>query len=128
MPSPARYTVELADTPPSLNRLGRSHPLHQHRVKRDWQNTLGMALLAAAVPRPLPGPVTATARLRYPVRRRRDEGNLRWLLEKALGDTLHQGGWLPDDTPDHYLFGRVTFDPDRGAPRTTLTITIDPRP
>ena len=47
--------------------------------------------------------------LRFPARRRRDSGNYRVMLEKALGDALVEGGWLPDDTPEHYEFGGVTF-------------------
>ncbi len=77
--------------------------------------------MAAKVPRGLHH-VTANALLRFPTRRRRDEGNFRWLLEKALGDALQNGGWLPDDTPEFYLFGRCQFDPEPGPARTIVTI------
>jgi hypothetical protein len=53
--------------------------------------------------------VEATATLRFKQKRRRDEGNHRALLEKALGDVLQAGGWLKDDTPDLYRFGRLNM-------------------
>ena len=51
------------------------------------------------VPRGLAS-VKAKATIRFKQRRRRDEGNFRALLEKALGDVLQAGGYLTDDTPD----------------------------
>lgn len=46
----------------------------------------------------------------------RDEGNIRFFLEKALGDALITGHWLPDDTfypVRHYTFGGIqpAYDP-----------------
>lgn len=66
--------------------------------------------------------VHASASLRFAVRRRRDEGNYRTPLEKALGDALVNGGWLPDDTPEHFRFGGVLIEPDTGPARTIVTI------
>jgi hypothetical protein len=42
--------------------------------------------------------ITVEALIGFPTRRERDEGNHRWMIEKALGDVLVKGGWLPDDS------------------------------
>lgn len=83
------------------------------------QGELELLLLTTELPRRLMS-VEATAVLFFPVARRRDEGNYRWLLEKALGDALVNGGWLPDDTPDRYRFSRVEFS--RGDSLTRVRI------
>jgi hypothetical protein len=116
------FQIEIGDVPPSLNRMGaRGNPRIFHRHKKRWQQDVEMLLLAARTTRPLPPPVTVEAVLRFPVRRTRDEGNFRVLLEKATGDALVNGGWLSDDAPEHYRFKAVTFDPDIGVRRTLLT-------
>jgi hypothetical protein len=66
--------------------------------------------------------VVASAELHFPTKRRRDEGNFRVVIEKALGDVLVRGGWLPDDTPDHYRFERVRFSEKPGPHWTTLRL------
>lgn len=68
--------------------------------------------------------VRASAVLRFPKRRRRDEGNFRAPLEKALGDALQHRGIIADDTPDHFTFGELTFDPEPGPSRTTITMEV----
>lgn len=103
---------------------GRGAQLARHRAKRALQSDLVNLLLAAGVPRPIPGGrVRATARILMPVRRRRDEGNYRSKLEKAFGDALSPAPskeerelglepsfvWLPDDVADKFRFGAVTF-------------------
>jgi hypothetical protein len=112
-----------ADTPPSLNRMGtRGSHWATSRAKKQWQQNLGMLLLVNRIPRNLQH-VTASAVLRFPTRRRRDEDNHSWLLAKALGDAL-VNGWLPDDTPEHFRFAGLTFDPEPGPRRTTITLRL----
>jgi hypothetical protein len=112
-----------ADTPPSLNRMGtRGSHWTTTSAKTQWQQDIGMLLLAHRVPRNLHH-VTASAVLRFPVRRGRDEDNHAWLLAKALGDAL-VNGWLPDDTPEHFHFTGLTFDPEPGPRRTTITLRL----
>ena len=114
--------IDVSDTPPSLNRMGsRGHWRTVHGKKKAWQNDLGMLLLAAGLPKGLRR-VEASAILRFRQQRRRDEGNFRAILEKALGDALVSGGWLTDDTPEHYSFGGLEFDQQRGPARTLVTI------
>lgn len=111
--------LELAP-PASMNKApasgSRGARMARHKAKRGLEADLSRLLLAAEVPRPIPGDrVRATAELLFPAARRRDEGNYRTALEKALGDALaphdpeHPFRWLSDDTPEHFTFGAVTF-------------------
>ena len=77
--------------------------------------------MASGVPRGQSS-VYASAELTFPTKRRRDEGNYRTPLEKALGDVLVSGRWLTDDTPDHYRFGGVVFSSTAGPHNTVLTL------
>lgn len=113
------YTLTMHSTPPSLNAFGSGDRRRYHRMKKALQEDLGNLLMYEKVPRGL-RVVTASAVLRFPTRRGRDEGNYRFLIEKALGDALEKGGWLPNDTPEHYTFGRVHFDPATGPAKTTI--------
>jgi hypothetical protein len=121
----ARYAVavavlELNATPPSANRSGGRQPVMQHRMKKQLQEELEGLLMASGLPRGLYA-VECEAVLRFPLRRQRDVVNY-WLLDKALGDALVNGGWLAADTPDHYQL-RMRFDPEPGPARTTIAIT-----
>lgn len=78
--------------------------------------------MIAQVPRGLES-VTATAELRFKQRRRRDEGNFRVILEKALGDALVEGGWLADDTADHFRFGLLELSAPSPEPVTEVHLT-----
>lgn len=120
--------IELAYTPPSINQVAvgraasRGAGIAATRAKKRLQSDLEAMLLVERIPRPLKF-VEAIACLRFAKRSaRRDEGNYRTPLEKALGDALVNGGWLSDDTPDTFQFGRLTFDPDPGEPRTQLLL------
>lgn len=117
--------IELVydDTPPSLNRVGtRSNHWAVRDAKNRWQGIFEQILMGANLERGRER-IHATASLRLPVRRTRDEGNYRWMLEKALGDALVNGRWLPDDTPEHFTFGGVSFEAP-GPARTTVTLEI----
>lgn len=116
-------SIEIANVPKSLNQAGsRGGWRAFHRPKKAWQHDIEMLLLAAALPRPLARCVV-TAELRFPQRRDRDTGNFRVLLEKAAGDALVNGGWLPDDTPERYAFEHVAFAATPGPKLTVLTFT-----
>lgn len=121
------YRLELHETPPSLNRFGSigggTYYLYR-RLKKEWHQTLATALMAAGVPRGL-AKVEASATMRFPTRRKRDEGNFRWLLEKVLGDTLVEGGWLADDDANLFTFGKVTFNPEPGEPLTLIYLEVE---
>ena len=115
--------LEIPGTPPSYNETAHAHWRKVNRVKQDWQERCELVLMEARVPRGLEL-VTATARIFFKQRRRRDEGNFRVVLEKSLGDALTNGGWLPDDTPDHYRFGKVELLSPAQVPLTQLTLSL----
>lgn len=115
------------DVPPSMNSSGsgyRGNPQAAHRVKKKWEGIFAVLLMSAKVPRRLTS-VHANASLRFPQARRRDEGNYRMLIEKALGDALARGGWIEDDTPDAYSFHELQFEDDKGPKRTTLFLELE---
>lgn len=107
-------TIEVRQ-PKSLNAILYAPWQKQARIKRDIQREIEGELMAWRVPRRLSS-VRATALLIFPLERRRDEGNYRSVLEKALGDALTNGGWLVDDTPDHFTFGELEFQVTAGEP------------
>lgn len=117
--------LDLPGTPPSYNITAHAHWQKVRREKQKWQRACETALMVAAVPRGL-GSVLVSGRLEFTQRRRRDEGNFRVILEKALGDALTNGGWLEDDTPDHYQFGKLEIVAPAPRPRTLVTIAWSP--
>lgn len=116
-------TLEYADTPPSYNSYQRAHWARQARIKRHWQGIFESLLLE--VPRDRFSQCAVSAEVRFPTDRRRDAGNYQTPIEKALGDALVNGGWLPDDTHAEFRFDRLTILP-KGEPLTRLTLTFGP--
>lgn len=86
------------------------------------------ALVNASVPASPITRIEATALLTFPTHRRRDTGNFRTPLEKALGDCLVQHGALRDDTPDQYEFGWLRFNPELGPNSTVIQLVATERP
>jgi hypothetical protein len=122
--TPEQATLSIPGTPPSLNAIGyRSHWAVGRKAKQEWEGWLSIALMEQKVPRGLRS-VTAKATIRFKQRRRRDEGNFRALLEKALGDVL-QNGWIPDDTPEHYRFGAVELFAPVERPETIVVLDYE---
>jgi hypothetical protein len=120
-----RVELRYADTPPSLNTQATSHWRRYHGSKRKWQGVFEGLLLGSKMPRPARN-VYAEAILTFPTNRRRDEGNFRYMIEKALGDALVNGGWIADDTPEHYRMGRVVFQHVPNARETLVLLTVAP--
>jgi hypothetical protein len=120
-PRLAKFT--LGYTPPSLNHVAGGNAWTWRKAKAQLQQDLGYMLLTCRLPRPVSN-VHADARLYFATSRRRDEGNYRAMLEKALGDALMDVGVLTDDTPDRYRFGAVEFA--TGKPGTLIVLTWRP--
>ena len=81
--------------PPSMN--GGNHsmdPQAYQALKHAWQAVLAEQLdaLGDALPRPCES-ITVEAVIGFDTFASRDQGNLRWMIEKALGDTLTGGYW-----------------------------------
>lgn len=121
------YTLDWPGLPKSMNRSrggnqGRASVMKQAREKAELQDQLGIVMMVARVPRKPFMRIDASAVLRFPVHRERDEGNFRSALEKALGDALQDTGRLDGDTPDKFRFGSLEFDDELGPPRTLILL------
>jgi len=109
-------------TPQSIRGFGSGANHFQYQtMKHKWQDRLTEMLFDAGVPTGL-SHVLAEGQVCFPDRKKRDQGNYRFILEKALGDALVEGGWLPDDDWDHYEFGRLRYAYAKGDAWTALTI------
>lgn len=109
--------------PPSFNAVGsRGGQMAFHRKKKEWQGIFETLLMSTGFPREW-DQITALVRLRFPDKRKRDEGNFRVLIEKALADALVNGRWIPDDDPEHFWLERVHFEQQVGKPLTTIELT-----
>lgn len=115
--------------PPSLNLLssgpGADNPHFYAGLKKTWQGLLAELLEDSDLPRGL-GRVTVEGLVTFPTAGRRDQGNHRVLLEKALGDALTDGGWLEDDDWTRYEFGQLSMRVEPGVSATHLSIFPSP--
>lgn len=114
-------TVRIREVPPSLNQLGSGNRMKFWRIKKEWQAKFLGALTAAELPVGL-ARVIVEGQITFPISRRRDEGNFRFFLEKALGDALTAGGWLEDDDSSRYSFGALLFAHEPGISEVVLTL------
>lgn len=89
-------------------------------TKKLWQERLTELLDEAGLPRGL-GRVFVEGEMCFPTRQKRDQGNYRFILEKALGDALKEGGWLEDDHWACYEFGALRATYEKGEAWTRLT-------
>jgi hypothetical protein len=120
----ARQLAELVhegELPKSLNVLGSGNRHVYQREKQKWEGIFQVYLLKQRVPRRL-AYVEAQGVLTVPDKRRRDSGNFRFFIEKALGDTLQKGGWLEDDDHTRYRFGDVTIKYEKGVRATAVAL------
>lgn len=117
----AKTHAEHQGAPPSMNVLGSGNQFAYQALKKTWQELLTTALEEADLPRPL-ARVVVEGEVTFPDRRKRDQGNHRFFLEKALGDALTQGGWLEDDDWERFEFGGLAATHERGVSRTRLLI------
>lgn len=120
-----KYAPRHLGAPPSLNEGGSGMDrMAFQSLKKAWQAAFTEALEDADLPRGLAG-VQVEGQVGFHDRRARDEGNHRWMIEKALGDALVAGGWLPDDTfypVRRYSFGNLegVYMPGRSFTRLLL--------
>jgi hypothetical protein len=93
--------------PPSIRALGSGNQWAYQNLKHTWQNALADEL-KTTLPRGL-AHVSVEGECCFPDAGRRDQGNFRFFLEKALGDALTEGGWLEDDDWSRYEFGGLAY-------------------
>jgi hypothetical protein len=107
--------------PPSVNPLGSGDMRAYQDQKKRWQALLIDLLSASGLPRPLER-VLVEGEATFPTRQRRDQGNHRFLIEKALGDALVEGRWLRDDSWEQYEFGNLMASYEKGVSATRLIL------
>jgi hypothetical protein len=121
-----RAELVLPRTPPSMNNNQiRSHWRGFHIEKKSWQEEIGQLLMLARMPRNGERAI-AGARMRFPKGGRRDSGNFKGVVEKALGDALVEGRYIPDDDDQRYVFTGVEFEDERGADQTVIVVFTQP--
>jgi hypothetical protein len=121
-----RAELVLPRTPPSMNNNQiRSHWRGFHTEKKSWQEEIGQLLMLARLPRNGERAI-AGARMRFPKGGRRDSGNFKGVVEKALGDALVEGRYIPDDDDQRYVFTGVEFEDERGADQTVIVVFTQP--
>jgi len=126
----AKAHVDHMGEAPSLNVLGSGDPRTFISLKEQWEKALIAALDETELPKPcwsimVEGEITFPAASGGHAGARggaRDQGNFRFMLEKALGDALQQGGWLEDDNWDAYQFGNLSYRIEPGVSRTRLML------
>jgi hypothetical protein len=111
---------EVPHIPPSMNDIvGQGTRWRYTKAKRDWTAILKPAIVRAGL-EPCDR-IVAVGEITFPTRAKHDQGNYRFMLEKALGDVL-QDGWLPDDSWDHYEFSDLTCRYEKGVRRTRICL------
>jgi hypothetical protein len=100
---------------------GSGNQFAYQNMKKAWQRLLHERLEASGLPRGLTH-VLVEGQCTFPDRTRRDQGNHRFMLEKAMGDALVAGGWLEDDDWSRYEFGGLSAVYEKGVSRTRLMV------
>lgn len=117
-----KHVMVHVGTPLSLNDNGAAaNSFGYQSAKKHWQERLVELMEEAGIPKPLQH-VFAEGQACFPDSRDRDQGNYRFLIEKALGDALVAGGWLADDDWSRYEFGRLHYAYSKGDAWTALTL------
>jgi hypothetical protein len=112
-------TFSYDDTPPSFNSVGHSgNRWTWTKAEKKWKEIVEGLMLSTGFPRDWDH-IAVRVRLTFPTKQRRDVVNYRTLLEKATGDALVNGKWIPDDIPEHFVFEDVRFEQKTGPKRTT---------
>lgn len=131
-----RYDHRHLGAPPSMNDGGSGMDRMAYQtMKQAWAAKVAATLRASpasAWPRPV-GAVMVEAQIGLTTYAARDEGNMRWMIEKVLGDVLKDEGVLEDDTffpVRRYSFGGLTgvHSPKRSFTRLVLFPAPEPEP
>ncbi len=108
--------------PPSLNAQGSSANRFIYQAqKQAWQEMWTRRLRESSLPARV-GSVYVEGQICFPDRAKRDQGNFRHLIEKSCGDALVSAHYLEDDDWDHFEFGRLRREYQRGVSWTALTL------
>lgn len=91
-----RLRLQHLGAPPTLNERQKINRMAYQSMKDAWTDAMRDLIRASALARC--EAVYVEAQVGFPTRARCDEGNTRWMLEKALGDALVAEGIIPDDS------------------------------
>lgn len=106
----------------SLNVFGSgANRFAYQNAKKQWEDVIKIKLEAEGLPKGL-GRIVAEAVMCFPDRAERDQGNFRFIIEKALGDALVDGGWLWDDDWSRYEFGNLAYAYEKGRAATEIML------
>jgi hypothetical protein len=117
--------------PPSLNEGGSGMDRMAYQaLKKAWGGVMRAQLEMLDLPRPCES-IYVECLVGFDQYRERDQGNLRWMIEKALGDELVDGGWLASDCifpAARYEFGglRGEHTPGQSWTRFRLFASLTP--
>lgn len=113
--------IEIDQLPPSMNDIiGQGSRWRYTAEKKKWGKLLKQALQDAGMGRC--DRVYAEGQVTFPSRIKHDQGNYRFMLEKALGDALQAAGVIEDDDWDSYSFGDLSHTYEKGVRRTRLLL------
>jgi len=107
--------------PPSMNILGLGKPRVYQNLKETWEALLAGLLRESDLPRGLAS-VMVEGEVSFGDEDERDQGNHRMIVEKALGDALEAGEWIPNDSWDHYQFNGFRRIEEPGVSRLRLIL------
>lgn len=116
----AKTAIRHYGTTPSVNVFLAKDIQVYRSIKAAWEGEL-LRLLRLTELEPCER-IVVEGVMCFPTRRRPDQGNHRFLLEKALGDALVTGGYLPDDTWDRYEFGGLNHAYEAGQAWTRVLL------
>jgi hypothetical protein len=109
---------------PTMNEtLTQGWQVYQGALKH-WKPWLIGALEASGLPRGLES-VLVEGMCCFPTKAHPDQGNHRAFIEKAMGDALQDGGWIPEDTWERYEFGNLAYRYEKGVRWTRLRVFPD---
>lgn len=107
--------------PASVNAYLQASIFAYRAAKEQWHKTLRELLEKSELPGGLESVMVEGEVSFGPPEKVRDQGNHRFLIEKALGDVLVEEGYLPDDSWERYEFGRLELV-EEGVSRIRLTL------
>lgn len=106
--------------PPSFNVLAGRNPQIYRALLDQWKAIFTTLLLASDLP--ACSRIVAEGEAVFPKKAVRDQSNFKVIIDKALGDALVDGGWIPDDGWDQYEFGSLTYRVEAGVSETRVIL------
>ena len=115
------WLLQIPMTPYSANHLLRCHWTERKKIMDLWCYAIWARVNEARIPPQ--NAVMLEATIYFKDKRKRDLDNFAFSLQKITQDCLQRIGIIPDDTPDHVTWGKVSLDSDKGNPRTEILIS-----